>query len=207
MRHEPTPIRRSLLRTPSRPACAAVGLHLLLVLVLVYHPPVRTAHEQMPGTQRGTRLTLYYQPGGAPPAAARPAAQPVARLTAPALPTPAAQPPRPVKATAQPSARPSPAPGTDSFGAGDISMALLEHYPDPNPDLSALPPGTVGDVVLDIIIDPAGNVTGIELKQGLGHGIDQAVIDTVRHWTYHPATRDGLAIASGQQLHFHYERA
>jgi hypothetical protein len=36
---------------------------------------------------------------------------------------------------------------------------------------------------------------------------DHDVIQTVRLWTFTPATKDGLPISSRQELHFHFRSA
>lgn len=105
------------------------------------------------------------------------------------------------------SAQPDSAVGADALGSGDINIALASYFPTPAPDLSALPRGTRGDVILDIVIDSAGKIAGVTMTSGLGHGIDESVIATVHQWTFKPATRDGKPVASEQELHFHYEKA
>jgi protein TonB len=90
---------------------------------------------------------------------------------------------------------------------GPKSTSLASYFPTPKPDLSTLPRGTKGDVILDIVIDTTGKIAGIKMTSGLGHGIDETIIATVQQWTFHPATRDGQPVASEQELHFHYEKA
>jgi protein TonB len=79
-------------------------------------------------------------------------------------------------------------------------------HPSPQPDLSQLPSGTRGDVVVDIVIDATGKVAKFTVEHGLGHGVDDAVLATIQGWTFHPATRNGVPVASEQELLFHYER-
>jgi periplasmic protein TonB len=97
--------------------------------------------------------------------------------------------------------------GADSLGAGNINIARVSYFPTPKPDLSVLPRGTKGDVILDVVIDTTGKIADIKMASGLGHGIDETVIATVQQWTFHPATKDGQPVASEQELHFHYEKA
>jgi len=105
------------------------------------------------------------------------------------------------------SAQPDSAAGADALGSGNINIALGSYFPAPKPDLSTLPRGTKGDVILDIVIDSNGKIADIKMTSGLGHGIDENVIATVQQWTFHPATKDGQPVASEQELHFHYEKA
>lgn len=105
--------------------------------------------------------------------------------------------------------RPEPPPpsGGDPSGEADVSLAMANFYPAPTPDLSALPHGTHGDIVVDIVIDEEGKVVETDVDQGLGHGVDEAVLAVLQTWTFWPATKDGKPVASKQQLLFHFERA
>src|ERR1039458_3712309 len=80
------------------------------------------------------------------------------------------------------------------------------YFPHPTPDLSGLPHGTEGDVVLDAVIDEHGKIAHLTLLKGLGAPIDQAVIATVQQWCYTPAKKEGIPVPSEQELHFHYQR-
>lgn len=75
----------------------------------------------------------------------------------------------------------------------------------PDPDVrSDLPPGVTGDVIVQVTIDADGKVTDTKLIHGIGYGIEQKVLDTVQHWRFHPATRNGVTIASQHLVYFHY---
>jgi protein TonB len=102
---------------------------------------------------------------------------------------------------------PPPSSGGDPSGETDVSVAMANFYPPPKPDLSALPHGTRGDIVIDIVIDEDGKVVDTRVDQGLGHGVDEAVLAVVQTWTFSPATKAGKPVASEQQLLFHFERA
>ena len=65
-------------------------------------------------------------------------------------------------------------------------------------------PGTEGDVVLDALIDEQRKISNLTLVAGIDSAIDHDVIQTVRVWTFTPATKDGLPISSKQELHFHF---
>jgi len=102
---------------------------------------------------------------------------------------------------------PPPSSGGDPSGEADVTLAMASFYPDPKPDLSVLPHGTRGDVVIDIVIDEDGKVVEAKVDQGLGHGLDEAVMAVLQTWTFWPATKAGKPVASAQQLLFHFERA
>jgi len=202
----------------------SMALHavLLALVVGVVHRPLRVYN--LPGTASGTHIDVVYLPGSAPvptpsaktKAAVRPptvAALPQRRsLLPPIEPPPIALPPQPQPAVASPAPDPDPPPtpaagalaGSDSFGAGDVQIAFTTYSPSPQPDLSRLPRGAQGDVVLDVTIDSKGKIADLEVLRSLGYGIESSVVSTVRTWTFRPATKDGVPIASVQELHFHY---
>ena len=183
----------------------AVHAALLLAIAVWIHRMPRIAPFKLPGTARGLTLLTYYSPGSLKPSAtdspvrsARTMARKTERRKAADKPAPA-----------QPT--PSDA-GTGSttesgLGEGDIRIALLQHFPYPHPDLSALAHGTKGDVILDAVIDDHGKISQLTLVRGLDPSIDQAVIATVRQWVFTPATKNGVPVPSEQEFHFHYERS
>jgi periplasmic protein TonB len=125
------------------------------------------------------------------------------------LPKPKIMPPKeePKLAVKKPEPPPLSSSGGDPSGEADVTVAMANFYPTPKPDLSALPHGTRGDIVIDIVIDEDGKVVDAHLDQGLGHGVDEAVMAIVQTWTFTPATKAGKPVASEQQLLFHFERA
>ena len=102
---------------------------------------------------------------------------------------------------------PPPSSAGDPSGEADVTLAMANFYPQPKPDLTALPHGTRGDVVIDIVIDEEGHVVDTHVDQGLGHGVDEAVMAVIQTWTFWPATKSGKPVESAQQLLFHFERA
>lgn len=177
----------------------------LIVAVWTYHTP-QIARFKLPGTAKGLTLLTYYSPGSRQPSAtdssvrsnrSKDAKNLLHKPVAKATPDPPA-PPRADQGSANTA--------ESGLGEGDIRIALLQHYPYPQPDLSALAPGTKGDVVLNAVIDEHGKVTELTLLKGLAPSIDQAVIATVKGWLFTPATKDGVPVASEQEFHFHYER-
>jgi periplasmic protein TonB len=101
--------------------------------------------------------------------------------------------------------QPSSEVGNDAFGDGDVNIALAQFFPYPQPDLSKLPRGTSGDVVLDAVIDANGRISKLTMVHGLGYGIDETVLAAVQQWIFKPATKNGTPVVSEQELHFHYE--
>jgi TonB family protein len=74
----------------------------------------------------------------------------------------------------------------------------------PDPPRSEIPRGITGDVVVEVTIDTQGNVAETKILESLGNGIDDKVLATLRNWRFTPATMNGVAIASRQDVHFHF---
>ena len=93
----------------------------------------------------------------------------------------------------------------DGLSSGDeIKPALPATFQDLKIYRSELPSGLQGDVIVEITIDAQGAVVAERLLQGLGHGVDERVIAVLRDWRYRPATRNGVAIPSKYDVHFHF---
>ena len=210
---EPPASILEFLRRKRVPVLISLSAHVLFIGILVYSRPLHVAPLTLAGDEKGSRFVLAYLPGHAPVPKSAPAPRKVPKTVkhppeTPALPAPeveAAKIAAPTT-TSPASATPDSISGSDSLGSGDISIAVLKASPRPRPDLSQLPRGSAGDVVLDAVIGPDGSIEKLTLVRGLGHGIDEVVIAAVQAWTFLPATKDGKPIASEQELHFHYER-
>jgi TonB family protein len=61
-----------------------------------------------------------------------------------------------------------------------------------------------GDVVVEVTIDERGNVTDTRVLQSLKQEIDEKIVATLKGWHFRPATVDGVAISSRQDVHFHF---
>jgi len=93
----------------------------------------------------------------------------------------------------------------DGLASGDeVKPALPVAFQDLKIPRSELPSGIQGDVIVEITIDAQGVVVEERLLQGLGHGVDDRVIAVLRDWRFHPATRNGVAISSKHDVHFHF---
>ena len=186
---------------------ASIAVHAAVVGLLLgvkLHAPT-LAPKHLPGTSQGTVLTFNYQLLGAPPGSTTAKARDQAK--GPAVPRPAKSDVDKAKQLARAATNEAPGNAADgSEGDGNISIALVQFHPRPQPDLSALAPGASGDVVLDALIDAQGKVSRLSVTKSLGAAVDQQVIATVQTWTFTPATRNGVPIASEQELLFHYER-
>lgn len=88
----------------------------------------------------------------------------------------------------------------------EVRPALPVFTFDPMVDRSELPAGFEGNIIVEITIDEQGNIVQETVTQGISPGIDAKVLAAVRQWHFRPATRDGVAIASRQDVYYHFPR-
>jgi periplasmic protein TonB len=201
----PTKVESPRYKGPLLSAAGHLALGLLLVGGVGISAP-KIAPYRLPGTALGVSTLTYYSPGSPQlltsesPSKSREKKHSVASVkhTEDAPQLARAQQPQ-TEVGVGTSAR-------SGLGEGDITIALQTYFPYPKVDLSALPHGTKGDVILDAVIDEHGKIAQLTLLKGLGSPIDQTVIATVQSWSYTPAMKNGVAVSSEQELHFHYER-
>jgi protein TonB len=198
----PTP-RRFRAQGPMLSVAFHVAIFLAIAIWMHRTPSIATF--RLPGTTKGLTLLTYYSPGSRKPAASD------SIVHSKQSKSNARSGSRTDVAKPVPPESPQADAGTGNttesgLGEGDIRIALLQRFPDPQPDLSALAHGTKGDIILDAVIDEHGKVAALTLLKGLDPSIDQAVIATVKQWLFTPATKGGVPVASEQEFHFHYER-
>ena len=92
-----------------------------------------------------------------------------------------------------------------TFTGPEVRPALPVFSPDPAmpSDLSG---SFQGDVVIEVTIDEQGNIVQSLLLHGLDPAVDQKVLAAVQQWRFRPATRDGVAIASKQDVYYQFPR-
>jgi TonB family protein len=200
----------------------SVAAHLIALAIIVFHTPrVIDLHPAWLayGDSNHTYRFTYLPPNESnappdvaklqfPPRATKPRPRPLPK-SQPAKPAPE---PQPVLADADPGDSNSHAGsplGTITMIDGPITghevhVAYPTVYPDPPVDRSGLPHDLVGDVVIEVTIDSAGNVVDTKIVQAIGHGIDEKIESTLRRWHYQPATLDGTPVASRHDVHFHF---
>jgi TonB family protein len=97
---------------------------------------------------------------------------------------------------------------TIGTGAGtqDGEPAFPVFFPSPDvSDRSLLPPAE-RKIIVEVNVSALGDVTDEKLVQGLGNNLDQIVMSTVKSWRFHPATLNGTAIGSVEELVFPFNR-
>lgn len=86
-------------------------------------------------------------------------------------------------------------------GGADTEPGVLDEVKPPYPP-EALRNEIEGTVVLKVTIDEHGNVTDVKLLKGLGFGLDEASIASMRKRKFKPATKGGEAV--GTTITFNY---
>jgi outer membrane biosynthesis protein TonB len=95
--------------------------------------------------------------------------------------------------------------GGSSFMHHEIKNAMAVYTPDPPILHDAVPELARGkDVVMDVVINDQGAITEVAVLQGVGGGVERSIVETLSRWIYVPAKINGVAIASRQELRFHF---
>jgi protein TonB len=197
--------KRAQFRGPLGSVLLHAGGVLLLLLAAAKAPRVVPVH--LPGSANGKHLLLSYSVGGpqnTQDSALQKRIETLQKSTLKQKPDQA----KAVAAESKPSAEQgSGSSGLSGLGDGNMTIAALKVSPRPQPDLSSLPHGRGGNVILNAVIDTHGSITELTVIQSLSDSIDQQVMATVRGWSFVPATKDGQPVASEQEIVLHYERA
>jgi TonB family protein len=194
---------------------ASFAAHSVVVFLLVHRPaPVFIMPSDVAlGTPESSGSVIYLAPVGREHTAP-PLVRPKLKLNAlvPKVPAPPARAPREnsnssdssnLEATRGGSLYGARIPGAPLTGH-EIIPALPQVFPDPAVSRADLPPGVQGDVVVEVTIDEQGNVIETKLIRGIGYGIEDRVLATLRQWHFRPASKDGATIASQHIVTFHY---
>ena len=87
----------------------------------------------------------------------------------------------------------------------EVRPALPVVSPDPVVPVAELN-GLQGDVVVEVTIDEQGNIVRKTVIQSLAPSIDGKVLEALENWRFRPATRNGIAIPSKQDVFYHFPR-
>ena len=196
----------------------SLAVHIVVVLVLAHHsaPAFIMPSDIALGTPGSSGSVIYLAPTGAERVVEVPE-EPRFSLHAAALKPPS--PPKPQmpvhgnKRSTEGATLDATASGGSFYGARipgapltghEIIPAFPQVFPDPAISRADLPAGVQGDVVVEVTIDEHGNVVELKLVRGIGYGIEERVLTTLRQWHFRPASRDGVTIASQHIVTFHY---
>ncbi len=190
--------------------------HVVVLLVLTHRPtPLFIMPSDVAlGTPGSSGRLIYLAPVGGEGAVATPE-KPKLKLSAavPKVPPPPTPKPRDNPNPVDSSNLEATARGGSLYGARipgapltghEIVPALPQVFPDPAVSRADLPPGVQGDVIVEVTIDEQGNVIETKLMRGIGYGIEDRVLATLRQWHFRPASKDGVTIASQHIVTFHY---
>ena len=225
-----TPLRPNMSRYPVATLCS-VALHCLILLWLLHAPSPRVvAPSFVVNGDGGTQIAYLYWPDqrtqlvndaspGTSDAAAR--QQLNAHLTwkqrAKAAKSAKREPPRPQLGSDAESAAPGQAAQARPAGSPlgtvlegpltgeEVRPALPVVSPDPVIVTAELN-GLQGDVVVEVTIDERGNIVQKVVIQSLAPSIDGKVLEALENWRFRPATRNGVAIPSKQDVFYHFPR-
>jgi len=81
-----------------------------------------------------------------------------------------------------------------SSAGGGVSAPIPIYSPDPPYSEEARRAKLSGTVVVQIIVDSAGNVRDAKVTRPLGLGLDEKAVETIRTWRFKPAMRDGVPV-------------
>ncbi|GGG94762.1 energy transducer TonB [Silvibacterium dinghuense] len=216
--NEDTPTNASKRRLSAEPSLAsALSLltHVLVLLVILY--AARPVWKPQTVRTRGGHATVLYWNAGVGIGAAQqhttsktvvsPARQASRKnllqaQAKPALATPSATKTGELQAASAGASQTH----TQFIGNGESDADATPAWPtfSPNPPVGdrSLLPANETNIVVDVNVSADGLVLDEKLIRGLGNGLDQSVLDTVRSWRFHPATRNGAPVASISELVF-----
>lgn len=94
-----------------------------------------------------------------------------------------------------PDAPPAVEPDGPIIVAGDVVPPEKVDAPQPVYTETARKARIQGVVIVQAIIDKAGNVTNVKVLKGLPMGLEQSAVDAVKRWKFRPATLNGKPVA------------
>ncbi|HXX25016.1 MAG TPA: M56 family metallopeptidase [Terriglobia bacterium] len=77
---------------------------------------------------------------------------------------------------------------------GDVKAPVPIYKPEPPYTPQARKDKLQGTVVTAAMVDASGNVIGVKLVRGVGEGLDESAIGTLRTWKFKPATKKGKPV-------------
>ena len=86
-----------------------------------------------------------------------------------------------------------------------IKSALPVFTPEPPILHGGFPePARGKEVVMNVVINEEGSIVAVKVLQGIGYGVENSIVETLRRWIYVPAKVNGKAIASQKELRFQF---
>lgn len=112
---------------------------------------------------------------------------------------------------APPAGAPVSAPHDPVPGSGTDAENAFPAFPvfSPRPPITdrSMLPSTDRQVVVDVNVSATGDVVDAMLVKGIGNGLDQIVLNTVKTWRFHPATVNGNPVPTQAELIFPFNQS
>lgn len=86
----------------------------------------------------------------------------------------------------------------------EVRPAIRVWGSEPRLDPDELAGTAEGNEVVELTIDAQGNIVQKTVIQSLGAMVDAKVLAALADWRFRPATRDGVAIPSKQDIYYHF---
>jgi TonB family protein len=82
-------------------------------------------------------------------------------------------------------------------GTNGVGYPSCIYCPDPRYSEEARAAKVSGVVGLQIVVEPDGHATNIQIVKSLGHGLDESAVDAVHNWRFEAAMGpNGVAVAT-----------
>jgi TonB family protein len=75
-----------------------------------------------------------------------------------------------------------------------IAAPMLLHKIEPSYSPEARVAKAQGTVVLFVVIGTDGTASDVQLRKGVGYGLDEQALKAITQWTFKPGMRDGMAV-------------
>jgi TonB family protein len=75
-----------------------------------------------------------------------------------------------------------------------VTAPMLLHKIEPSYSIEARAAKVQGTVILSVVIGTDGAASDVQLRKGVGYGLDEQAVNAIAQWTFKPGTRDGMAV-------------
>ena len=97
-----------------------------------------------------------------------------------------------------------PAPLPSAADRDDLTAPSLKEHPDAPYPAQALADRVEGSVGLELDVDAAGEVAAVRVTTPAGHGFDESAAEAAKGFTFEPAKRRGVPVASTVQFTYEF---
>jgi TonB family protein len=84
--------------------------------------------------------------------------------------------------------------GQASKVGNGVAAPVLLHKLEPSYSVEARAAKVQGTVVLFVVIGTDGAAYDVQLRKGVGYGLDEQALDAITQWAFKPGMRDGMAV-------------